>query len=54
MDQPAGLLRRMRAALNVFDAWKRWKAAPAGEAVTFAEHNPDDWKLVQRVMELND
>ena len=53
MDQPAGLLRRMRAALSVYEAWMRWKAMPAGEAGQFAERYPGDWTLVQRVMEMS-
>lgn len=52
MDQPAGLLKRMRIAMAGFTAWRRWLDREAGKEGEFAERYPRDWAIVKDVMEM--
>lgn len=49
-DQPYSLMRRMSAALNVYQAMKAFRAARSW--VDFQRQNPDDWRIVEDVMSL--
>jgi hypothetical protein len=51
-SQPAGLVRRMRTAYNVWNAVKAWRAAK--NRAQWCEANPDEWKIVQRVIVLRE
>jgi len=52
LDQPAGLLARMRAAVNTYNAWIAWKRGGHKDAKKFMDNNPGAWEIVKRVMEL--
>ena len=56
LDQPAGLLRRMRVAENAYNAWDAWKREGFKDSKKFKENNPGAWNIVKRVikMERND
>lgn len=49
-DQPAGLLRRMRQALGVFNAFRSWKAREAAKEDEWVERHPTEWQIVQSVI----
>jgi len=51
-DQPAGLLRRMRAAYNAWGAVCDWRSAR--NKAKWCEGNPHDWKIVQLVLTLRE
>ena len=51
-SQPAGLVRRMRTAYNVWNAVKAWRAAK--DKSDWSVANPHDWKIVQRVIVLRE
>ena len=51
-DQPAGLVRRMRAALTVFEAVRAWKAARV--RAEWCEQNPGEWRVVQKVLKMRE
>lgn len=52
LDQPAGLLDQMDAALHAFNTWVSWKAREAGHEGEWVEKHPDEWTMVQRIMEM--
>jgi hypothetical protein len=54
LDQPAGLLDKMDAALNAWTAWGSWMARQAGHEGEWAEKHPAEWALVQKIMEMID
>lgn len=49
-DQPYSLMRRMSAALNVYQAIKAFRASRSW--VDFQRQNPDEWRIVEDVMRL--
>lgn len=51
LDQPAGLLRRMRTARNVFHAWRAYQLGghQAGEFVKWRVEHPDQAEIVDLV-----
>lgn len=49
-DQPAGLMRRMTAALNVYTAAQAWKKAEWG---SFHEKYPALWPIIQQAISLD-
>jgi hypothetical protein len=49
LDQPFGLMQRMRVCENVCHALELWKAENWG---TFQEKHPAEWDIVQQVMTL--
>jgi hypothetical protein len=52
LDQPAGLLRRLRILSNVYHAHQLYKNFPGGHMAEFAHQHPDEWQTVQKVMEM--
>jgi hypothetical protein len=51
-DQPAGLVRRMRAAYNTWEAVSAWRAAKI--KATWCEKNQEEWKIVKMVIKLRE
>ena len=51
-DQSVGVLERMAAAENVYRAVKSWRGAR--DWARWSRENPEDWKLVQRVLTLRE
>lgn len=49
LDQPAGLLKRMRMAENVYDAWSAWKRS-GSKADEFIKNQPAAWKIVKMIL----
>jgi hypothetical protein len=49
-DQPAGLLRRMRAAYNVYNAMLAWRDTKSMQ--DFTRQHPQEWQVVQMVLKL--
>ena len=49
MDQPAGLVGKMTAARNMYEAVKGWRESGPKMAY-WAEKNPQAWKLVQEYL----
>lgn len=49
-DQPYSLMRRMSAALNVYQAMRDFKQSKSW--VDFQAHNPDQWLIVEDVLHL--
>ena len=54
MEQPAGLLRKMRQVNNVYEAVKLYKKEgnKPGEAAKWKRENESVWEIVQQVDEL--
>jgi len=52
LDQPAGMLARMRMALNTYNAWSAWKHGGHKDSKKFMDNSPGAWEIVKRVMEL--
>src|SRR3972149_6746011 len=52
-EQPAGQLRRMRVALNVYRAWSAWKRRPAGskDLIDWIKNHPE-YSIVKHVQEI--
>lgn len=51
LDQPAGLLKRMQIALNVFDAFSLWKSHKPGEEIEFKKNHPWAWDIWMELRE---
>lgn len=51
-DQPAGLLDRMSASLNVYQAFDNWKSRKAGHEKDWTDNNPKAWAVIQDVNKL--
>jgi hypothetical protein len=49
LDQPFGLMQRMRVCENVYHALQLWKSE---KWVTFEKNHPDEFKIVQHVITL--
>ena len=49
MSLPAGWLRRMNTALNVYDALTSWQAA-SGHTAEWTRRNPQAWELVSAIL----
>ena len=54
MDQPRWLMRRMRAARNICNAWRAWRARKIGEEGKFAEDYPQYFSIVERYLDIPD
>lgn len=54
-DQPAGLLKRARVALNVYNSVRLF-TAPPGDAtyVDLANRHPREWRVYQDVLRMRD
>ncbi|MCZ2459164.1 MAG: hypothetical protein LC128_06020 [Chitinophagales bacterium] len=52
LDQPVGLMYKIRSALNVEDIWKTYKRIKPGDMGKWIKNNPDDWKFVKAIEEL--
>ena len=48
LDQPAGLLKRMRATMNVYRAYQAYQhdGMKAGEMAKWRSENSDIWEIV--------
>jgi len=51
MDQPAGLMKKMRQCNNVYQAFKAYKrdGKKAGEAAKWKREHDDAWEIVSQV-----
>jgi hypothetical protein len=56
LDQPAGLMRKMRMVLNVFHAFKAYNrdGQKPGEMAKWRNENQDTWAIVSEIKELRD
>ena len=54
LDQPAGLIRKMSAAQNVYNAVHAFVNIPAGKGAEWARQNPGMWKLINELWQLSD
>jgi hypothetical protein len=52
LDQPAGLMKRMKIAKNIYNAFTGMHAAE--DKAEWQEHNPGEWKLVQDIWNMKD
>ena len=52
LDQPAGLLMKMRIAINTYNAWQSWKQGGFKDSKKFKENNPGAWEIVKRVIKM--
>lgn len=50
LDQPAGLLKRMRAASTAYDAWRAWIQNGGKDIKAFKERNPTAWEIVKMIL----
>lgn len=55
-DQPAGLLRKIRSAMNVYHAFKQYQRGgkKAGEMAKWRKENEDMWQIVSEINGLRD
>lgn len=51
LDQPAGLVGKMRACANAYELWQAWKAVSPKEAGKFIKANKKRWETIQKIME---
>ncbi len=51
-DQPYSLMRRMSAALNVYQAMRDFKTSKSW--ADFQAHSPDQWHIVEDVLRLRE
>lgn len=56
MDQPAGLMRKIRQVLNVYHAFKMYQEGGkrAGEAAKWKREHEDAWNIVSEVDKLRE
>lgn len=54
LDQPAGMLERMRQTLEVWRAFRAWKGRDKLKQAEWKRKNPEAWALVKRVQELRE
>ncbi len=47
LDQPAGLVKRMRSYLNIYNALTAWKNHRQGAEADFVKNNPAAWRIVK-------
>lgn len=52
LEQRAGLLEKMDAALDAWSAWRSWTGRQAGHEAEWAERHPAAWITVQEIMEM--
>lgn len=52
LEQPAGLLEKMRQALEVWKAFRAWKEADPLKQAAWKKAHPAEWKIVKSVREL--
>ena len=49
LDQPAGLVKKMRLYLNYYHALDLWKRHKAGNEAQFIKQYPEAWAVVKEV-----
>lgn len=56
MEQPAGLMRKLRQVGNVYRAFREYerKGKVPGESAKWKKQNSDIWEIVSQVNELRD
>ena len=54
LDQPVGLMKSVRVALNIESLWKTYKRIKPGDMGKWIKNNPDDWKTIKYIEELMD
>lgn len=56
LDQPAGLMRRLRMVLNVYHALKRYlkEGKKPGEMARWRRENEEAWMIVSEINELRE
>ena len=52
LDQPAGLLRRMRAVENTYEAWTAYKNQPAKDVGMFIKNHKEAWMIVKSILDM--
>jgi hypothetical protein len=52
LDQPVRLMNRMTVLLNIYNSTKAWVLS--NDWADFARRHPDDWKLVQDLIMLEE
>lgn len=53
-DQPAGLLRRMKNAMDIYNLWREWKSLTAETTGNWIKRNKERWAVVQEIMRMRD
>jgi len=56
LDQPAGLMQKIRMILNVYNAFKIYETEgkKAGEMAQWRRENEDAWLIVREINELRE
>lgn len=54
LDQPVGLMKSVRVALNIEGLWKTYRRIKPGDMGKWIKNNPDDWKTIKHIEELMD
>lgn len=54
LDQPAGLLNRMTAAYNAWQAFDRYRRRDVSKHQQWVEANPELWNEILRIRKLRD
>jgi len=56
MDQPAGLLRKMRQVSNVYQSYRLYKreGQEPGKTAKWKQEHSDVWQIVKQVEKLRD
>ena len=54
LDQPAGLMKKIRMVMNVFHAFKRYnqEGKKAGEMAKWRQSHQDEWNIISEINEL--
>jgi hypothetical protein len=52
LDQPIGLMKSVRVALNIEGLWKTYRRIKPGDMGKWIKNNPDDWQTVKAIEEL--
>lgn len=52
LDQPIGLMKCIRVALNIESLWKTYRRIKPGDMGKWIKNNPDDWQTVKAIEEL--
>lgn len=52
LEQPAGLLERMRTAEAVYTAFMAYRSAQPGEHAKWKSEHPEAWEIIKRVKAL--
>lgn len=51
-DQPAGMVRRMKNALDVYNLWREWKTLDAERKGDWIKAHPGRWSAVNQILEI--